>query len=262
MWKKIIVVLLVVIALAACNRKTPKQEDTIVRTESRFFPVPSFIDLFATLDYLQRADFDNVIPETYNTQITDVYNASFYLGNLTADAIIATKARNKTKLSNIAHAMIDYSKMIGVNQEVLKLADELMVLIQQDQWDELQNSLDKYKTEIERSLYGSQQFDLMTLVQAGGWTEGIYCMTEFILQNYKNDTTRILNQKGIVDNLVKNLQQMENQDLYEEAWFKSLVAGYDKIYSIINVQGKETFTKEEIKNLHTISAGIKSGFNF
>ncbi len=262
MWKKILIIMLIVVTLSACGKKVPKQEQAIVRTEDRFFPVPSFIDLFATLDYLQRADYDNVIPDVYNTKINDVYNAAFYLGTLTADAIIATKARNKTKLSNIAHAMIDYSKMIGINVEVLKLADELMLLIQQDQWDALQHSLDKYKVEIERSLYDTQQFDLMTLVQAGGWTEGLYCMTEFIMQNYKNDTTKILNQKGIIDNLVRNLDNMANEELYNEDWFKSLVAGYEKIYSIVKVEGKESFTRNEVSDLRRISKGIKSGFNF
>lgn len=262
MWKKILVIMLVVIAITACGKKAPQQDDAIVKTEERFFPVPSFIDLFATLDYLQRADYDNVIPEEYNTKINDVYNASFYLGTLTADAIIATKARNKTKLTSIAHAMIDYSKMIGINEEVLKLADELMLLIQEDKWEDLQVSLDKYKNEIERSLYETHQFDLMTLVQAGGWTEGLYCMTEFIIQNYQTDTSKLLNQKGIVDNLVRNLNQMENKELYNEPWFKSLVTGYDKIFSIIKVENKETFTNEEVEDLRRISKGIKSGFNF
>lgn len=262
MWKKLLTIAIITITLLACGKKNENVEQAIVTTDSRFFPVPDFTDLFATLDYLQRADFDNVIPEKYHTDISDVYIASFYLGNLTADAIIATKARNKTKLSAIAHAMIEYSKMIGVNEEVLKLADDLIRLIQQDQWEELQLALDKYKVQVELSLYDTRQFDLMTLVQAGGWTEGINVMSDLLLQNYKTEMTSVLNQKGIVDNLVKNLKQMENIELYDLEWFKSLTTGFDKIYSIVNVQGKETFTDTEVKDLYTISSGIKSGLDF
>ena len=57
-------------------------------------------------------------------------------------------------------------------------------MIQQDRWEDLQTSLDKYKNEIEISLYETQQYDLLTLVQIGGWTQGLYRICSLIDLNY------------------------------------------------------------------------------
>ena len=261
MVKKVLIGLIVVLTLVTCGKKPPQQEATVI-TDARFFPVPEFADLFASLDYIQRADFDRVISDTYKTDITNVYTAAFYLGNLTADAIVATKARNKSKLTAIAMTMIDYSRMIGINQEVLMLADELLTLLQEDKWDELLVALDDYKIQVELALYVSRQIDLMTLVQAGGWTEGIYIMTRLILQDFNISYTAVLNQKGIIDNLVNNLAQMENQELYELDWFKNLVVSFNRIHSIINVPEKGMFSFDEVRALHTTAFEIKAGFGF
>ena len=257
MFKKIFIIVLVAFVVFGCVKKANDQEGAVVYADSRFFPVPEFTDLFAALDYVQMSDFDRVIPESYLSDITNVYVAAFYLGNLTADAIVATKARNKTKLTAVAITMIDYSRMIGINQEVLMLADELMTLLQEDRWDELLLALDIYKVEVEMALYVSRQIDLMTLVQAGGWTEGVYTMTSLLLQDFDIRYTAILNQKGIIDNLVNNLSQMENHDLYELEWFQNLVSGFSRIHAIINVPGKEVFTLDEVRELNEITESIK-----
>ncbi|MCL2065205.1 MAG: hypothetical protein FWG98_12675 [Candidatus Cloacimonetes bacterium] len=262
MLKKTLFVILIALVLFACKPKADNQEGAVVYTETRFFPVPEFADLFASLDYVQTANFDMVIPDTYLTDITNVYVGAFYLGNLTADAIVATKARNKTKLTSIAMTMIDYSRMIGINQEVLMMADEIMTLLHDDSWENLLLALDDYKKEIEFALYASRQIDLMTLVQAGGWTEGVYIMTTLLLQDFNMQYTAILNQKGIVDNLVNNLSQMENQALYELEWFQNLVVGFSRIHAIINVQGKELFTIEEVRELQAVTRSIKEGIGF
>ena len=261
MSRKILILVLVTLTMFACVKKEANPEGTVT-VETRFFPVPEFVDLFASFDYVQRADFDRVIPDRYMSDITNVYIATFYLGNLTADAIVATKARNKTKLSSIALTMIDYSRMIGINQEVLMLADELMLMLQEDNWDGLLHALDDYKRQVEMALYSSRQFDLMTLLQAGGWTEGIYIMTSLLLQDFIEPNTAILDQKGIVDNLVNNLKQMENQELYELEWFENLAAGFNEIHAIINVPDKNLFTLDEVRDLNNISSNIKEKFGF
>ena len=256
MFKRIISVMLLFITLFGCVKKQNNQDESRFLDDARFFPMPEFAVLFSSLDYVQRVDFDRVIPDLYNSDITNVNIAAFYLGNLTADAIVATRARNKTKLAIIAVTMIDYSRMIGINQEVLKLADDLMNLLQDDKWEELLIALDTYKSKIELSLYQSRQLDLMTLLQAGGWTRGINIMTSLLLQDFNIEYSRVLNQKGIVDNLTKNLAQMEDLNIYNIDWFKNLKEGYSIIHSIINVQNKETFNEDEIKRLNDISKDI------
>ena len=252
MYKKFIFSFFILIALLSCgkNNRTPEPS---VYTDSRFFPVPTFVDLFASFDNLQRADFDAVLSEYYVSDILKVYPAAYYLGTLTGEAIVAANARNQSKLTSIALCMIEYSRMLGISDEVLQLSDELLSMLQSDNWDGLLESLDVYKSQIELSLYTSRSLDLMTLVQSGGWMQGLHLMTSLLLQDFSEEKTGILDQKGIVDNLVNNLSQMEDESLYDSSWFQELISRYRSIYDIINVSGKDEFSLSEVEKLNELS---------
>jgi hypothetical protein len=266
MFRTYLIIALLLLGLFGCQKRetTPKTDaDAASETQMdlRIFIFPDISKLFATLE-IPRADLDSAIPETYHTDIASVYLASFYLGTISADAIIATKARNKTKLTMIAHAMINYSKMVGISDEVLKLADELLGYISEDKWDELQQALDRYASEIEIALHETGQYDLMTLLQAGGWTEGINAMTYLLSQNYSESGSGVLAQKGIVSNLRNNLNLMQAREVTGQGWFPILSESFDMIYDIINVLGKETYSIDEIEKLHEITNGIKGAMPY
>jgi len=259
--KKNICTLFILVCLLSCMKKTDTPNSTHV-SEPRFFPIPDFSDIFDIFDYLQNNDFDQFLPDYSTVEIYDVYKASFYLGTLTADAVVATKARNKTKLSANAQAMIDYSQMVGVSDEVLMLADELLELVQDDNWEDLLYVLDEYRSLLEFTLYESNEYDLMTLLQVGAWTQGLKIMSELLLQSYHIESSSILNQKGIVEVLIKNLGLMDNQDLYAISWFKNIIDGYSTIESVISVPQKEKYTFEEVQLLFTTSSLIIQQMEF
>ena len=252
-WKKIFIIAIALALVVGCGSKKDKDmPQGEVFAEERFFPLPEFSQLFGALDYLQTANYDAALPDTYLNEVSDVYIASYYLGNLTADAVVAVKARNKTKLTAIANAMISCSKMVGISEEVLMLADELLILIQNDQWDDLQIALETYKKRVEISLYDTQQFDFMTLMQAGGWTAGINTMSYLLIQNYREDTSAILKQTGTINNVSTNLSKMTNNELYETTWFTQIVTAFEKMGEIVKTEN-ETFTQDEIKILYEIT---------
>ncbi len=257
MLKKIFLLSIVIALLVGCSKKQPEpQQNAVAKIETRNFTLPSFADLFNSLDYLQKPDFDKALAKEYKSNPNDVFIASFDLGKLTADAIIATKSRNKTKLSEIANAMIENSKLIGVKEDVLKLADELITLIQTDKWEDLQSALDKYKNQVENSLYETQQFDLLTLVQTGGWTQGLNRLSFLISANYKEDKTQVLNQKGILVNVVTNFSKIENTEIINKPWFKTIQNNYSEIQKIIKPIEKQTFSSDDINKLIKLSQSI------
>jgi hypothetical protein len=136
------------------------------------------------------------------------------------------------------------------------LADELLGYISEDKWDDLQLALDRYATEIEVALHETGQYDLMTLLQAGGWTEGIHAMTLLLSNSYSESASSVLAQKGIVSNLKNNLNLMQARDIINQGWFVILLEGYEMIYQIINVPGVETYSIDEIEKLQTITKSI------
>ncbi|HPM00607.1 MAG TPA: hypothetical protein PK816_00510 [Candidatus Cloacimonadota bacterium] len=257
MLKRILILMMVSVLLFACAKKEKANEPQgTVKVEFRNFYLPSFAELFNTLDNLQKADFDKALKTEYKNETSDVFLASYYLGYLTADAVIATKSRNKSKLTEIANSMIDFSKLIGVKEDVQKLSDELLNLIQQDKWEELQISLDKYKNQIEISLYETQQFDLLTLVQIGGWTQGLNRICFLINTNYSSPKTEILDQKGILEVIIYNFDKIENQEILSKPWYATIKAKYTDIQTIIKPNSTKSFTKEEVQNLMKLSQEI------
>ncbi len=257
MIKKILILLMASLLLFACAKKeaAPAQEAT-AKADFRNFDLPPFAQLFNALDHLQKADFDKALKAQYKNETSDVFLSSYYLGYLTADAIIATKSRNKSKLTEIANLMIDYSKPIGVNESVQKLSDELLSLIQQDKWEELQTALDKYKSQIEISLYETQQYDLLTLVQIGGWTQGLNRMCYLIDMNYNGEKTTVLDQKGIVNNIINNCNKIENSEIKNQKWFPIIQKNYVEIQNVIKAKNNQPFTAEEVKTLLKLSQEI------
>ena len=249
MIKKILILMLASILLFACGKKMSQKFQGTVTVEYRNFYLPPFADLFNTLNELQREDFDSVLDADYQKDTSDVFLASYNLGYLTADALIATKSRNKSKLTEIASTMIDLSKLIGVKEDVQKLSDELLSMIQQDRWEDLQTSLDKYKNEIEISLYETQQYDLLTLVQIGGWTQGLYRICSLIDLNYSAPLTQMIDQKGILSGIIYNFAKIENDEIKSRAWYGVIKTNYGEIESIIRKSSDSVYPKQDIKLL-------------
>lgn len=260
--KKLLIMLLAATLLFACGKKeNVETDDATVTVEYRNFYLPTFADLFNSLDHLQREDFDKVLDAKYQNDTNDVFLASYYLGYLTADAIISTKSRNKSKLTEIANLMIDFSKLIGVKEDVQKLSDELLNMIQQDKWDELQTSLDKYKNQIEISLYETQQYDLLTLVQVGGWTQGLYRICTLINANYSAEKTEIVDQKGILANIIYNYSKIGNQEIQSRDWYSTIQDNYQKIEDVVKNNTEKTFTKAQIKTLMELANNVNKAMH-
>lgn len=257
MLKKIAIAFMIAIVLFGCAKtKTQPTEKATAVAETRTFPFPEFSQLFASLDNLQKTDFDKALASNYNMQPSDPFKAAFTLGTLSADAILATKARNKTKLQSIATAMIDYSKMLNVSDDILKLADELSGLIAQDKWADLETKLNEYRDKIEIALLETKQYDQLTLMQVGGWTQGLNRLSFLLNNNYKEDKTGILSQKGILNNMLMNIEKVENNTITSSPYFKAIQDNYKQISTIVNTDGKETFTKDEVKQLMSLSDGV------
>jgi len=263
MLKKSIIIFLVAIlafSMISCGKKTEQKQAQVEETKVKepdfyLIEMPSFSKLFSILNFLDAEEFDKALQQPEINPGKDLYFSAFALGQLSADAVIATKGRNKSKLITYAEKMTDYSLMINIQEEILKLTDELQTLIKNDSWKELEKTLDKYKIDVEVNLHENQDYDVLTLLQLGGWTEGLNRICYLLKDNYDEQKTSIINQRGTLNNLLRNLRNMIDPDIQEQPFIKVSIEKYDEIKAI--VFGSETYTKEQIIQIYEITEEIK-----
>jgi hypothetical protein len=262
MIKKALLILMVVTVLlmVGCKSKDAgKMPDSNQQsTPFVYAPLPPFSEIFKILDYLKMADYDKAVDEKVFVTKQEVGHAAFALGILTADGIISVRGHNKTKLNAIAEEMIKISNFLGLDESILRLADQLKELINTDQWDELEKALEYYKNEVEGTLYQSQQYDQFTMMQIGGWTEGINRIAWFVDKQYKADKTTVLMQKGTLNHVIKNMEYVNTPSIKETQYYKITYEKLTQIKQVIDKPANEQYSPEQVKQLLTYSQDIKN----
>jgi len=225
-----------------------------------YAPLPPFSEVFKILDYLKLSDYDQAVDDKIFVTKQETGHSAFALGVLTADGIISVRGHNKTKLNAIAEEMIKISNFLGLDDSILRLADQLKELINTDQWDELEKALEYYKNEVEGSLYQSQQYDQFTMMQIGGWTEGINRISWFVNKNYKREKTVVLVQKGTLNHLIKNMEYINTSSIKESYYFKTTYEKLNQIKQVIDNATQDSYSKEQIDKLILLSQEIKKAY--
>jgi hypothetical protein len=262
--KKLVILSLCLVALFMIGCKS-KAVDKNTQTDKQatpfvYAPLPPFHEVFKILDYLKLSDYDQAVESKVFTTKQETGHAAFALGVLTADGIISVRGHNKTKLTAISEEMIRISNFLGLDESILRLADQLKELIANDQWDELEKALEHYKSEVEGTLYQSQQYDQFTMMQVGGWTEGINRIAWFVNKKYQADKSSVLIQKGTLNQLIKNMEYINTPSIKDTDYYKATYEKLNKIKLIIDAPVNDTYTKEQVDQLILLSDEIKQAF--
>ncbi|MBW6515783.1 MAG: hypothetical protein K0B81_04085 [Candidatus Cloacimonetes bacterium] len=252
-------IFLLLLSMGTLNAQQSLAREEVRGPDFYFAPLPSFNAMFSAIDYLEIKDYDLALEKEIFKVEEETFRVAFALGVITADAILATKGRNKDMLNEIAVQMINYAKFIGLSEEILKLADELQHMIRRDQWDELMESLEKYKEQVELSLYETRQYDLFTMMQLGGWTQGLNRTTYLLMNSYQEDKTGIIDQKGIINSLINNMRNIRSDYLREMDFYHSTVELYEQIRKHIYAF-EDVYPPEVIAELHEITEKVKVSF--
>lgn len=260
---RLIIALVLVLMLFsfACKRKAEQLPDQdIAQQVTTFAPLPSFKEVYSTLDQVQVKDISAAVPTTtYKTKQEEVRNA-FSLGLLTADAVLAAKGRNKGKLSDISAQMMTLTSLLGLESEVNRLGDSMKSMIEKEQWEELDKALDFHKDDVESKLWESENFDNYTLMLMGGWIEAANRIAWLINQNYETTRTSVLAQKGTFNHLLNNLKQIKTPHITEQAAFVKAVTQTEELKAILDNDKDGTYTKEQIEQIIAKTEAIKATF--
>lgn len=251
--------LIVILVVMGCKSKDAQKLPDANQQATPFVyaPLPPFSEVFKILDYIKIADFDKAIDDKIFSVKQETGQSAFALGVLTADGIISVRGHNKTKLNAIAEEMIKISNFLGLDESILRLADQLKELIGNDQWDELEKALEYYKNEVEGNLYQSQQYDQFTMMQIGGWTEGINRIAWFVNKQYEANKSTVLMQKGTLNHLIKNMEYINTPSIKEAYYFKTTYDKLNEVKQVIDKAQNETYTKEQVNQLIKITQDIK-----
>jgi hypothetical protein len=234
----------------------PQQQQQFVYLN---FKLPKFKDVFVKLDKLGVSDFNKAVPERY-APVTDVKKAAFTLGALTADAIVAVKARNDKALIEMSTQMIHYSEMITQDANIKKMAEDLRQMVQDKKWPDLEVKLDQYRDDVINSLYSNKDFGVFIMLQLGGWTEGINRSATLISQNYKLDRSCPISEKGAVSQVLTNLTNFPDPNYRNDPAYKTALENLTKVKEVLNASQNDQYTEAQITEIRTLTDGIKKAF--
>jgi len=257
-----LVIVLSLLLLMACNNAEKKKlpDQATAKAVSPLAPLPSFKTVFSALDKVAAKDISAAVPATLFKTQQEQYRNAFSLGLLTADATLAAKGRNKTKLTEISTEMMNLATLIGLDKEINQMSDQLKTLIEADKWDELEITLDKMKEKVENKLYDKGDMEMYTIMILGGWTEAANRVGTLINKAYSPEATTVLSQEGTWKMMMGNLNDAKNPKLIETEHFKTALAKAGEMQGIIDSSSAGTYTKEQVQQMIKLTDEIKAAF--
>lgn len=261
MKKLMILSLVLILALAgfSCKKKESKLPEGEVKP-TIFAPLPSFKEVFRTLDQIKVSDVSAAVPaEAYKVPQEEARNA-FALGVLTADAVLAAKGRNKSKLMEISAQMMSITPLLKLEDEINQLGATTKTLIEQEKWSELDANLDQIKKTVEDKLWEMENYENYTLMIFGGWTEAANRVAWMISQNYDPEQTKILAQEGQWNLLVQNLDLVETEFILNSPAFQQSAPRAREIQNLLKAHTDKTYTNKQLDQLINYTDQIKAAY--
>ncbi len=258
----IVIGILLVLSITACK---PKSENTpnseVSQGVTTFAPLPSFKEVYAALDQIQVKDISAAVPASvYKTQNQEEIRNAFSLGLLTADAVLAAKGRNKTKLSDISAQMMNLTSLLGLESEVNRLGDEMKSMVEKDDWENLDKALDFHKADVESKLWESENFDNYTLMLLGGWIEAANRVSWLLHEDYQPERTKVLVQKGTFNSLLQNMEQISTSHIVEQEVFGKTLTLLKEVKTVIDKDQNGIYTKKQLQEIVSKTDEIKIAF--
>ena len=257
----IVLALIVLAVIVGCKQKAktlPDSDTTAAITT--YAPLPAFKEVFRVLDQVQVKDISAAIPASlYKTKQEEVRNA-FSLGLLTADATLAAKGRNKARLSEISSQMMNLTTLIGLETEVNQMGADLKTLIEKEQWDKLEETLDIHKQKVENRLWDLESYDTYTLMLMGGWVEAANRVAWLLKQNYTAEKTKVLDQKGTFNSLIGNLKNIKSEHITGQPAFQEALGYVEQVKAVIDADKDKTYTKEQLDQIISLTDQVKAAY--
>src|SRR5437667_5177976 len=181
---------------AETGRLSSDQLSKAAKSDAISMPPPG--ELFAALGKSGKTNwagqYRGPIPATYRNRAQIALN----LGGLIADGLIAVEAKDGQQVKNIGSDIIKLAKALGVSEKLLGRGSSINEFAENNEWDTLQEELEATQNEVKSSMQSHADQDLLILVTLGGCIRGTQVVTSAIVQNYNEQSAKVLRQQAHV----------------------------------------------------------------
>src|SRR5881296_2967521 len=217
-----------------------------VSSDSISIPTPG--ELFAALGKTGKTNWSGQyrgpMPVTYRNRAQIALN----LGGLIADGFIAVEAKDSQQVKNIGSDIIKLAKALGVSERLLGRGNSINEFAQNNEWDTLQEELEATQNEVKSSMQSHADQDLVILVTLGGWIRGTQVVTSAIVQNYNEQSAKVLRQPALVHFMQSKINEI-SPELRNEPLVKDVSNELGKIEKLVSFPPGKTPDIEEVRKV-------------
>src|SRR6266508_4621997 len=229
------------------GRLPADQLEKAARNDSISIPTPG--ELFAALGKAGKTNWSGQyrgpIPVTYRNRAQIALN----LGGLIADGFIAVEAKDSQQVKNIGSDIVKLAKALGVSENLLGRGNSINEFAENNEWDTLQEELEATQNEVKSSMQSHADQDLVILVTLGGWIRGTQVVTSTIVQNYGEQSAKVLRQPALVHFMQSKVNEI-SPELRNEPLVKDVSNELGKIEKLVSFPPSKTPDIEEVRKLN------------
>src|SRR6266516_2817004 len=206
-------------------------------------------ELFAALEKPGKTNwagqYRGPIPMTYRNRAQIALN----LGGLIADGFIAVEAKDGQQVKNIGSDIIKLAKALGVSEKLLSRGNSINEFAENNEWDTLQEELEATQNEVKSSMQSHADQDLVILVTLGGWIRGTQVVTSTIVQNYDEQSAKVLRQPALVHFMQSKINEI-SPELRNEPLVKDVSEQLGEIEKLVSFPPGKVPTVDEVKKIN------------
>jgi hypothetical protein len=235
-------------AVGAETGRIPADQLTkAARTDSITIPTPG--ELFTALEKSGKINwagqYRGPMPVTYSNRAQIALN----LGGLIADGFIAVEAKDGQQVKNIGSDIIKLAKALGVSEKLLGRGSSINDFAENNEWDTLQEELEATQNEVKSSMQSHSDQDLVILVTLGGWIRGTQVVTSAIVQNYNEQSAKVLRQPALVHFMQSKINEM-SPELRDEPLVKNVSNELTQIEKLVSFPDGKTPDVEQVRKVN------------
>ncbi|HEV3409964.1 MAG TPA: hypothetical protein VG095_06705, partial [Chthoniobacterales bacterium] len=139
------------------------------------------------------------------------------------------------------------AKALGVSENVLSRGKSINDFAENDEWEALQEELEATQNEVKASMQSNRDHDYVILVSLGGWIRGTQVVSGSILENYNEESAKVLRQPALVSFIQSKVNEI-SPELQKDELVKSVTDQLSEIQKLVSFSG--TPTAEDVRKLN------------
>src|SRR5437764_8280857 len=218
-----------------------------VRNDSITIPTPG--ELFAALEKPGKPNWVGQMRGPISTSYRNRAQIALNLGSLIADGFIAVEAKDGQQVKNIGSDIIKLAKALGVSEKLLACGNSINEFAEHSEWDTVQEELEATENEVKSSMQTHADQDLVILVTLGCWILGTQVVTAAIMQDYNEDSAKVLRQPALVRFMQSKINEI-SPELRGEPLVKNVSEQLGEIEKLVSFPSGKAPTVDDVRKVN------------